>query len=185
MSLVCIVTGEGLSSANVRHIGRQRPHKLVPCGRTVIHIPRNGMHCPPPKSMMRSYTKGQQAGHADAGEIAEVIGPRTAELVDIPPELGRMGLGEAAVLSLYVERRGSAGNEDSIVSDDRQFLRYLQRREQRERVVIRRLNTSQFIAESAVSGLMTKPQAMEALTKIINRVPDQHYNFAIQHLELL
>ena len=51
-------------------------------------------------------TNGQQAGYADAGDIAEIIGPCTVEPVDLPPELSLMGLGEAAALSLFLNRLG-------------------------------------------------------------------------------
>ena len=97
-----------------------------------------------------------------------------------------MGLGEAAALRRYIQRRGRAdASGDLIVSDDRQFLRYLDMRERRAGEVIRCLNVAQFIAECAINGLMTKPQALSAISRIRTRIPEQFYNRALQRLELL
>ena len=131
-------------------------------------------------------TNGQQAGYADAGTIAEIIGPCTVELVDLPPELSLMGLGEAAALSLFLNRLGRGRiDNDVIVSDDQQFLRFLERRQERKRVVLRYLDTPQFIADSAINGLMPKHLALDDLARLWNKIPERQYTYAIQRLEIL
>ena len=129
---------------------------------------------------------GRQAGHPDAETIEGIIGLCTEEPAAILPELSNFGLGEAAVLTRYLERQRSARHgEDVMVSDDRQFLRYLDTRERQSGEAIRRWNTAQFIAESALNGLMTKGQALSALSSIRSRMPEQFYNRALQRLESL
>ncbi len=131
-------------------------------------------------------TKGQQAGHADAGEIAEVIGPRTAELVDIPPELGRMGLGEAAVLSLYLIRLGrSYTGNDVIVSDDQQFLRLLRRRIRDYGVDIQHVTTAGFLASLVDEGRLSGTQATGALHRMSSKMRESDFQAALQRLETL
>lgn len=153
----------------------------------ILSLVYHGLECVIPAEVYDEViTQGQQAGHGDAGAIAEIIGPCTEEPVNILPGLEGLGIGEASTLSHYLERqRQSPIGDDVIVSDDRQFLRYLGRREQQDNVVIRYLNTSQFIAEATLNGLLDKPEGMDALVKIRGRIPESHYNLALQRLELL
>ena len=128
--------------------------------------------------------RGRQVGHRDADEIADIIGENTEFPAEILPELNHLGRGEAAALSRYVERQSGAGwSEDVIVSDDRQFLRYVSRREENDQVVIRRLTTAGLIAELGLSGVLTRGQARDALERIRSRIGERDYQAAQQLLE--
>ena len=129
---------------------------------------------------------GQQAGHADAGSMGDIIGTPTERPTAILPELARMGIGEAAALTIYIDRRGVDGvSEDVIASDDRQFLRYLEARGRSSGDVVRYMDVAQLITDFAISGLLTKAEAMAAITRISYRVPEASYRSAMQDLESL
>ena len=127
---------------------------------------------------------GRRAGHSDAIEIGEILGPSFEPATNIPTELASMGLGEAASLSLYMERQGEVGSDDDyIISDDQQFLNYLERREVREGVEILHLSTAGLIAELGLGGVLNKVQALDALEKIRDRIRAVYYQAARQRLE--
>ena len=139
----------------------------------------------PAEVYAEAVTNGQMAGYPDSSGIAEIIGPCTEELMEIPTELDNMGLGEAAVLTLYVERRAEPSNSgDIIVSDDRQFLRRLTRFEVRGGEPFF-LNTAHFVVDCAEAGRITKSQALSAILRIRSRIPTAFFNSAIHRLELL
>ena len=129
---------------------------------------------------------GRQAGHADAEGIAEIIGEPTEPPTAILPELARMGDGEAAALSRYMERGGYlAISDDVIVSDDQQFLRYLRRRIENDRVEIRHMTTAGLIASFVLDGSLSRSQALEALARISSRMPEDDHQEALRRLETL
>lgn len=129
-------------------------------------------------------TRGRRAGHQDATAIAEIIGENDEFPTTIPPELNLLGLGEAAALSRYLERQRQAlGDLDVIVSDDRQFMRYLRREEQRIGIRVPLFTTADLIADLGTSGILTGRQARDGLLRIRDRMPEIDYLAARQRLE--
>ena len=128
---------------------------------------------------------GRKAGHRDADAIADIIGPCTEQPTEILPELTGLGFGEAAALSRYIQRRGRAdASGDLIVSDDRQFLRYVLRREREQRLSVRLLTTADWLVDLGTSDVLTRRQTLDALTQIKSRIPASDYQVAVQRLEL-
>ena len=126
---------------------------------------------------------GRRAGHSDSIDIAEILGPSLEPATEILPELDGMGLGEAASLSRFMERRGQPGtNEDFIISDDQQFFNYLKRRETREGVEILHLSIAGLIADLGTVGALTKDQALDALERVRHRIRATYYEAARRRL---
>lgn len=130
--------------------------------------------------------QGQRAGHQDAAEIADILGLSPAFPTEILPGLEHFGLGEASVLSQYAARqRGASSDADVIVSDDRQFLNYLRRRNEREGLTILYLTTAGFIASLALEGYLPQTLALESIENIRGRIRAGDYQAARQILETI
>ena len=138
-----------------------------------------------PEVYAEAVDTGRYFGYPDADEIAAIINPPVAPPTRILPEVERFGDGEAAVFSKYIERQSRVGlGEDVIVSDDRQFLNHLRRRNARSGRSINYLNTASFIADLGATDTLPKSQARDSLERIRPRMRAIDYQAALLRLEL-
>ena len=122
-----------------------------------------------------AVTKAKERQYRDAEEIERImqsaIAIRRTATAEVP-ELG-LGAGETAVLALATQYEG----EFTIVSDDRQFLAFLNRQG------VPFLMPSALIVVMAQQGFLTNDAAREVLERLRPMVREAAFHLALQELE--